>query len=423
MELFWIFAAISGLGLVGYAMQILAIRRHLAGQENRQGSQAAHRDPDSSASREFTGPISVLKPLKGLDDNLFDNLESFCLQDYPQYEIIFCLQDRNDPARKVAAKVQERHPDRDISIVVEDCQIGLNPKVNNLLPAYRRAKHPYILISDSNVRVGPDYLRAVIEPMRNPAVGLVSNPIRGVGGRSLGAIFENLHLNSFIMGSICFLDRFLRMPCVVGKSMLMRRIDLEAAGGLFAVRNVLAEDYVLGRKIHSMGLKVVLSEYPIDNVNYYWSLRRFVNRHTRWGKMRWCIGGFRYLFELLSNSVFVSWLSLLFWGPTSCTVALAGGVSVIKIAGDYLLARRISAGIPSWHFLFSPLKDLLVGILWFAPLLSRSVTWRGNRFRIGPDSLLEPWRGRPLAQGLHGFPDVQRSPAVCEGRAPVGSLQ
>jgi len=400
MELFWIFAAISGLGLVGYAMQILAVRSHLARQENRQGSGVAHPDIDSWASLEFTDPISVLKPLKGLDDNLFDNLESFCLQDYPQFEIIFCVQDRNDPARKVAAKVQERHPDLDISILVEDCQIGLNPKVNNLLPAYRRAKHPYILISDSNVRVGPDYLRAVIQPMRNPAVGLVSNPIRGVGGRSLGAIFENLHLNSFIMGSVCFLDRFLRMPCVVGKSMLMRRIDLEAAGGLFAVRNVLAEDYVLGRTIHSMGLKVVLSEYPIDNVNHYWSLRRFVNRHTRWGKMRWCIGGFRYLVELISNSVFVSWLSLLFWGPTGYTVVLAGAVSFLKIAGDYFLARRISAGIPSWHFLFSPIKDLLMGILWFAPLLSRSVTWRGNRFRIGPDSLLQPWRGRPAT---HAF--------------------
>jgi ceramide glucosyltransferase len=133
-------------------------------------------------------------------------------------------------------KVSDKYPDRSISLVVEKCNAGLNPKVNNLIPAYRKAQYPYVLISDSNVVVDKNYLREITRHTSDPSVGLVSNLIRGIGGRSLGALFENLHLNSFIIGGVSFLDRFLGMPCVVGKSMLMKKDDLEALGGLVALR-------------------------------------------------------------------------------------------------------------------------------------------------------------------------------------------
>ena len=116
-------------------------------------------------------PVSILKPLRGLDDNLFDNLASFCMQDYPEYEILFSLQDHNDPAYKVAKKIQDRYPDKHIAIVVERCNVGLNPKVNNLIPSYQKARHPYILISDSNVMVGKDYLRSIMRHTRIPRSG------------------------------------------------------------------------------------------------------------------------------------------------------------------------------------------------------------------------------------------------------------
>ena len=138
---------------------------------------------------------------------------------------------------------------------MERCNAGLNPKVNNLIPAYRTAKYEYILISDSNVMVGKNYLREIVKPIEDPEAGLVSNLIKGVGGYTVGSVFENLHLNSFIMGSVCFLDRFLKMPCVVGKSMLMRKSDLEAIGGFNAVKDVLAEDYIIGKKMHDDGQK------------------------------------------------------------------------------------------------------------------------------------------------------------------------
>ncbi len=343
-------------------------------------------------------PISILKPLRGLDDNLFDNLASFCTQDYPEYEILFCLQDYNDQAYKVAKKVQAKYPDRNISVVVEKCHAGLNPKVNNLIPAYRMAGYPYILISDSNVMVDKNYLQEIARHMKDPSVGLVSNLIGGVGGRSIGAFFENLHLNSFVMGSVSFLDRFLGMPCVIGKSMLMRKDDLEALGGLVAFKDILAEDFIIGREMQRSGKKVVLSNYLISNVNEYWDFRRFLNRHTRWGKLRWKIGGPTYLSELLANPVVMALLPLLLKGLSRDTLCFAALIGLIKVLGDSLLGRTIESSAPRTNlhkqspliYFLSPVKDMIIGILWFVPLLSSTVVWRGNRYVIGRDSWLSP---------------------------------
>jgi ceramide glucosyltransferase len=228
MVIFWIFSLAACIGVIGYLAQIIAVRKTISHKDG-------NPDNTETQSERALPPISILKPMKGLDDNLFDNLDSFCRQDYPCYELIFSLQDYNDPAYKIAAKIKDRHPDKDISIVVEKCEVGLNPKVNNMIPAYRTAKYEHILISDSNVMVGPEYLRALSIKMTEEGVGLVSSLIRGVQGRTLGSALENLHLNSFIAGSVCFLDRFLNMPCVIGKSMLMRKKDLELIGGLRSV--------------------------------------------------------------------------------------------------------------------------------------------------------------------------------------------
>jgi len=391
MTVFIICAVISIAGIILYLLQAGAAYSLIKKKKVSVCLTAMH-EPD------YTPQVSILKPLKGLDDNLFDNLSSFCNQNYPSYEILFCLQDINDPAYKVARRVQERSPGRNISIVVEKCNIGLNPKVNNLIPAYRRARHPYVLISDSNVMVDENYLQEIMRFTADPSVGLVSNLIRGIGGRSLGALFENLHLNSFIIGSVSFLDRVLGMPCVIGKSMLMKKDDLEALGGLDAFKDILAEDFIIGREMQRSGKKVVLSNYVISNVNEYWGVKRFLNRHTRWGKLRWNIGGAKYISELLVNPVFIATLPILFMGPSQGTLSLAAFISLIKVLGDSMIGRTIESSAASTYnhkqsslvYFLAPIKDILIGILWFVPLLSSTVVWRGNRYIIGKDSRLSP---------------------------------
>jgi ceramide glucosyltransferase len=390
MTVIVIYTALSILGIILYLFQIGATYSVLRKERMR--------DERSSPGTESTPPVSILKPLKGLDDNLFDNLASFCTQHYPEYEILFCLQDLNDPAYKVAKKVQDKYPDRDISIIVEKCHAGLNPKVNNLISAYRKARYPHVLISDSNVMVDRSYLREIMRHTADPSVGLVSNLIQGVGGRSLGAFFENLHLNSFIIGSVSFLDKVMGMPCVIGKSMLMKKDDLAALGGLVAFKDILAEDFIIGREMQKSGKKVVLSNYLVSNVNEYWDIKRFLSRHTRWGKLRWKIGGAKYLFELLANPVFLAAMPVLLRGPSRETLSFAALIGCIKILGDSLLGRMIeSAASNAYHhkqsplvYFFVPIKDILIGFLWFVPLLSAKVVWRGNRYVIGRDSRLSP---------------------------------
>lgn len=392
MEIFYIFAGIAILGLVAYGLQIWAVRATFGLKATGCRLKKTVRDKSSAFSPDtqaaFLPPISILKPLKGLDDNLFDNLASFCTLEYPEYEIIFSLQDHNDPAYKVARKIKDKYPEKNISIIVEKCDLGLNPKVNNLIPAYSASLYDYVLISDSNIMVNRDYLKEIVKHMENSDVGLVSNVIKGVSGSTIGSIFENLHLNSFIIGSVCFLDRFLKMPCVIGKSMLMRKKDLEAIGGLKAVKDVLAEDYVIGERIHKMGKKVVLSNYAINNVNEYWSMRKFLNRHTRWGKLRWRLGGIKYISELIGNPVFMSLIAVLASEISRITVSFALSIALIKIMGDLYLRRIISTDSSPYVYLLSPVKDLIIGIIWFIPLLNNRIVWRGNRYIIGKDSVL-----------------------------------
>lgn len=380
MAIFYFFVLLTVVGLFIYILQVIAIRSVIRSKGKKSLS-----DVNS-----FLPPISIIKPMKGLDDNLFDNLESFCCQNYPIYEIIFTLQDYNDPAYKVAKKVKDKYPDVDISIVVEKCDDCLNPKVKNLITGYRAAKYQYILISDSNVIVRSDYLRSIVEEIKSPQVALVSNVIRGTRERTLGSIMENLHLNSFILGSVCFLDRFLKMPCVIGKSMLIRKDDLKAIGGFEAVKDILAEDYIIGNRLHKMGKRVVLSNYLIDNVNENWDIKKFINRHTRWGKLRFKLVGAKYFVELLCNPVFISIMPLILWDISVFGLFLTISTMFFKVGGDFYIGRLIKSHTNPFLYLLSPFKDILIGLIWFIPLFDNKIDWRGNKYKIGFNTKLSP---------------------------------
>jgi len=177
-------------------------------------------------SRAFRPAISVLKPLCGVDEGLYENLVSFARQNYSAYELVFAVADPDDPALAVVQRLRVEFPDLAIRLVVHNEHDPLaNPKVVSLLHAMRVARYDYVLVSDSNVRAAPDYLESLGAEMADPAVGLVSNLIVASGGENLAARCENLHLNTFVLGGVCIADVSDR-PCVVGKSMLMRRGEL-----------------------------------------------------------------------------------------------------------------------------------------------------------------------------------------------------
>jgi ceramide glucosyltransferase len=400
MTFFFIFAGLVTIGIIDVVLQNLAIRSavrknqvlpesfFLVGDKKSRKGRETVNSPSSSTG--FCPPISILKPLKGSDDDLADNLTSFCNQAYPDYEIIFALEEKNDPAIKLAREIKKRYPHKKISIVVKQRDYALNPKVDNLITAYEASQFPYVLISDSDVRVAHDYLREIIRPMEDPNVGLVSNLIRGIGSRTFGSLLENLHLNSFVIGHVALLNVFFKMPTVVGKSILLRKKAFEEIGGFGAVRNVLAEDYVIGELMHKQDKGVVTSGHVVNAVNQYRTFKQFIKRHVRWSKLRRKLAGIRYVSELVSNAVFLSCIALAVVGPSFHTISLAAAALVVKIVGDWLLGQRLSSAHRFFHYLLSPVKDIIIGFLWFVPFFSETVTWRRHRYKISKGSVLIP---------------------------------
>jgi ceramide glucosyltransferase len=368
---------------------------------------AAHVKLSRRPSRDAPAPpISILKPLAGLDDGLFENLAALAHQDYPDFEIILGTESADDPALAVARRFQASFPHVPIRIVTSARTLGRNPKVNNLASIASHARHELILISDSNVRPNPLYLRETASELRDPNVGLVANVIAGTGEETIGALFENLHLNSFVAGGICAAQLLASHVCVVGKSMLFRKGDLQSLGGWRGVRNVLAEDYVLGRRFSELGRRVVISTHVLPTLNERWEIKRFFNRHVRWGQMRRRIAPLAFFLEPLLNPIPLLAAAIATTQTAPISAAAFGGI-VLKCASDALLAKRLrNNGFSLVDLAWIPVKDLLVVLIWLTASVRRTVTWRGNVLRIGPQGRLlrvrPRWLIRRRARGLAG---------------------
>jgi ceramide glucosyltransferase len=342
-------------------------------------------------------PVSVLKPLKGVDDELYENLVSFAQQDYPNFELVLGAEDPRDPALEVAQHLRREFPGVAISVGVSPSHIGRNPKVNNLATLAGRARHEYVVISDSNVRAHPSYLRETMAEFADPKVGLVTHPVAGDGEVSLSALMENLQLSSFVMRAMCGAVTFTRHALVVGKSMAFRRSDLDQLGGWRSVRNVLAEDYVLGRKFEKAGMRIALAPRPLLTVNRQWPFERFMNRHIRWAQLRRRLRPFHFFCEpAMYPVVFLAPALALAaadvgLGPLARSVV--GGFCLAGIAfkclSDGLICRRVRGRFPGPLQMFLiPLKDLLINALWLVAAFKRTIEWRGNLLKIGRGSRL-----------------------------------
>ncbi len=331
---------------------------------------------------DHTPPVTILKPLKGVDEGLEENLRSFFRLDYPTSQLLFCVADADDPAILVVKRLVAEFPRHDAQLIVGCPAFGLNPKVESLAAMDRYRKHDTILISDSNVRVRPSYLRETACYLAEPGVGLVSNLFTGVGESQTGAVLENLHLNGFIAGGVA-LAAVLRVTCVVGKSMLMPVRVLEAIGGFASVRNLLAEDQVIGIRVRKAGYSIRLSHHVIENVNQARGFKWFLNRHSRWYKIRRRLALPAFLSEPMGNLAAVGMV----WALSGDSGIAWGGLLVLAglgLARDALQTKWLRGSFPKLrHLVLSPAKDLFLLPIWFDALFNERVHWRGHRFLVG----------------------------------------
>ena len=335
-------------------------------------------------------PVTILKPLKGLDDDLEENLRTFFRQDYPHYEIILGAPDADDAALPIARKIASEFPAVAARVVAVDLGVCLNPKVNLLAGLARDARHDVFLISDSNIAADPGYLRDLVAHLHRPGVGLVSSLFRGTRGRGLGGALESLQLNTFVMGGVSALHLFFKLPCVVGKSMLFRRADMDAIGGFTWLGHHLAEDQVCGEEFAARDRGVVVSGRLIDNVLGRRTVRQFLDRHLRWCRIRLRMSPPGYLGEFLMNPVATGLIGAAVARETWAWAAPVGA----WVAMSFLAAtaeRRAGVRRPLLHYpALELIRSLVTAAVWFVPFFSRTVSWRGVPLRIGPRTKLRP---------------------------------
>jgi ceramide glucosyltransferase len=373
---------IAQVGLVLLCLQLLLLRKHLA-------------DPRPEEAPAPEEGVSILKPLCGVDDELERNLRCFAELDYPRYELVLGVKDSSDPAYAVALKATRRWPGR-VRLVLQGGTAGANPKVNQLIGLAEAARHDLLVVSDSNVRVDRDYLREIASHLADPQVGLVTHPVAALGERRLGSLLDSLHLSANIGPGMIGAKRIAGKDFVVGKSMALRRADLDRLGGFYAVRDVLAEDYVLGRRITELGKRVVFARRPVYNITVGRSLADFYRRYARWGVLhRKGVGSATYLLEPLLNPLPFALLALALH-PSGAVLLAATSMVGLRITIDGAAGSWLR-GVPyrARALLFVPLRDLVLLAAWFHGLCHDHVEWRSNRLLVERGTLAKAVDARP----------------------------
>jgi ceramide glucosyltransferase len=366
--------AVAALGLIASILQLVLLRLHL---------RSASRKPCPMP------PISILKPLCGVDDDLEANLASFASLDYPSYEVILGVRDRSDPAWRVADDAVRRWRGR-FRLVIQRGEPGLNPKVNQLIGLAAVAHHDVLLVSDSNVRAPDGYLDDVAYHLAEPGVGLVTHPVGGVGEESLGSTLDNLQASSAVGPATVAVKRLTGRDVVVGKSMALRRADLAAMGGFESVRDVLAEDYVLGVKVtRELGKRVAIGSVAIPAVSERRDVAGFLSRYGRWCVMQRKIAGTPvYAAQALLYPLPFALAGLAF-APGTWAVPAALLVWLSKSLLDGTTARILrGTGFGARVLWLSPLKDFLFLFAFVRAFGENSVEWRGNRLLVQAGSRL-----------------------------------
>jgi len=367
------FLLVCALASLGYV--ILAIRATLAFKRV-----PATASGDSPA-------VTILKPVCGLDVNLYQNLRSFCLQSYPSYQVIFGASSAQDPAVAIVRTLIDELPELDLELVIDAQLIGTNRKVSNLANMLGKARHDLLVIADSDMLVDADYLATVAACFGDPEVGaatcLYTGKADGGLASSLGASF----INQWFLPSVLVALSFGKLTFCFGATMAVRREVLESIGGFERLASMLADDYMLGNRVSAQGYKVALVPYLVRNIVHESSMAALFRHELRWARTVRSVQPVGYSMSFLTYAVPMSLLYL------AVTPSLPYGYSVLALAlvlrlwMHYAARRHLGLDAPSQVWLV-PLRDLLCFAIWVMSFFGRDVAWRQHSFTIQDDGLM-----------------------------------
>jgi len=331
----------------------------------------------------FAPPISILKPIYGLDRETYENYASFCTQDYPDYEILFCVSDEHDPAIPVIAKLASDFPQRRINLLIGSEPLGVSDKVNKLCRMAREARHEILAVSDSDVRVESDYLRAIAAPFRDPAVGAVTCLYRGLTDGSLAANLEAIGNSTDFAAGVLVAWLFAPVNFTLGATMAARKKCLAEIGGFESLVDHFSDDYELGNRIAARGHRVELSTCPVSIVYPQQTFADAFRHQLRWNVSIRFSRPAGHLGLIFTQALPLALLAAIFAPSAAWAISLLGG---------YLLLRGISAWIVGVygmgdagvrkHLELLPLRDAFAFIVWVASFFPQRIHWRGREFYV-----------------------------------------
>ena len=333
---------------------------------------------------DHTPPVSILKPVRGVDGDSFENFSSFCRQNYPQYQIVFAVASPDDPVLPIIRRLMETYPETDIELVVDPAIHGANYKVCNLMHACAKAKHPLLVVCDSDIRVGEEYLRQVCAPFADPEVGLVTSLYRSSEVLGSGCAIEALGFCGEMIPNVMAALKLEGLSFALGASMAVRREALERIGGFEALVDYLADDYQLGNMIHKAGFRLELSPYFVESVmRGDERMSELLSRQLRWGRtMRvsrpggYLASGITLPFPGALLALLVSGFAAPGWGALALLYVVRAAV-----ATSYSRSLVKDRLLPRWLWLL-PLRDALSFGVWALSLVGNRVCWRGHLFLL-----------------------------------------
>ena len=337
----------------------------------------------------FTPPVSLLKPVRGVDFGSYENFASFCVQNYPDYEILFCVNEMSDAAVPAIERVRKAFPERRIRILSNAAPIGSNQKINNLALLTREAKNEILLQTDGDVRVGPNYVRELVAPFVDPSVGVASCFYRGIAQNSFWGELEAVGTASDFFAGALVAEWKEGITFALGASVGITKTWLEKIGGYEALANLLADDYEIGNRVHLAGGKVLLCREPVWTMYPAQGAKGFWDHQVRWARtVRLCrpASYFGLLFthglpwSLLAAVLAPAWMGtsyLLAYLVLRFSMAWVVGIWGV---GDEVLRRRL------W---LVPVRDLVNFFIWLGGLASNRVTWGGLEYVMKDGKMVE----------------------------------